>query len=132
MDPNVLISCALSSWGAPRELLRLWLNGEYEMIVSRELLHELQAVLVRPKFRAKLPYPGVIRYVAYLADRTTIVEQPKSAGGESIPDPDDRYLAAFAAKESAVLVSGDRHLHPEAITPREFVEIVEMLHRGKQ
>lgn len=105
--------------------MELWLAGDFEMIVSRELLHELQAVLVRPKFRAKLPYSEVIRYVAYLAEHATVAQQPVSAG-ESIADPDDRYLVALAEREGAVLVSGDQHLAPAAISPREFIEKIRL------
>jgi putative PIN family toxin of toxin-antitoxin system len=92
------------------------------MLVSYDLLYELEAVLMRPKFREKLTFSDVQEYVRYIADRATMVEQPEPhrrvAG---IPDPDDHYLANLAGQAQVDrLVSGDSHLH--ATSPREFLE----------
>jgi hypothetical protein len=50
-DPNVLVSASISSKGPPRELLHRWAGGEFELVVSAEILFELQEVLTRPRFR---------------------------------------------------------------------------------
>ncbi|MDQ4002150.1 MAG: PIN domain-containing protein [Actinomycetota bacterium] len=49
-DPNVLVSAAISPEGPPRELLHRWASGAFELVVSAEILFELQEVLTRPKF----------------------------------------------------------------------------------
>jgi uncharacterized protein len=54
LDPGVLIAAVLSPKGAPAELLRHWLAGDYELVVSDKLLAELKRVLLRPKFRKYL------------------------------------------------------------------------------
>ncbi|MBA4115432.1 MAG: PIN domain-containing protein [Rubrobacter sp.] len=56
LDPSVLVSAALSDRGAPWEILRRWMVGDFGLIVSPRLLHELQAVLAREKFRRHLTY----------------------------------------------------------------------------
>jgi uncharacterized protein len=50
-DPNVLVSATISAKGLPRELLHRWAGGAFELVVSAEILFELQEVLTRPKFR---------------------------------------------------------------------------------
>ena len=50
-DPNVLVSAMISAKGPPRELLHRWAGGSFELVVSAEILFELQEVLTRPKFR---------------------------------------------------------------------------------
>lgn len=49
-DPSVLVSAAISRRGPPRELLDRWERGEFELVVSAEVLFELQEVLARPSF----------------------------------------------------------------------------------
>ena len=66
LDPNVLISAAISAGGAPRALLVYWYLGRFQMLVSYELLYELEAVLLRPKFRSKLTVSDVLTYVRWL------------------------------------------------------------------
>ena len=123
LDPNVLISGAISSRGAPREILELWLAEEFEMIVSHELLYELQAVLMGRKLRSRIAYPDVIRYIAYLAEHATLVEHSEVLLVEyDVGDEDDFYLLTLAQAQGAFLVSGDEHLAPVAISPRSFVE----------
>ena len=127
VDPNVLISAAISKHGPPREILERWIDGEFEMIVSYDLLYELEAVLMRAWFREKLTYTDVQEYVRYIADRASMTEQPEPhrrvAG---IPDPDDHYLANLAEQARVDrLVSGDPDLH--ATSPREFADELEGL-----
>ncbi len=42
MDANVLVSGAISAEGALREILHRLLDGEFEMILSTDLLYELE------------------------------------------------------------------------------------------
>ncbi len=51
----MLVSAAISR-GAPHELLIGWYSGLYDLVVSYRLLYELEAVLLREKFRSKLSY----------------------------------------------------------------------------
>lgn len=45
MDPNVLVSAAISAGGPPHRILEAWRAGRFEMLVSYDLLYELEAVL---------------------------------------------------------------------------------------
>jgi predicted nucleic acid-binding protein len=51
IDPGVLIAALISAKGAPRALLRAWIEGALELVVSPALISELQRVLKRDKFR---------------------------------------------------------------------------------
>lgn len=51
LDPNVLVSAAISDRGIPAELIRRSERGEFELVTSAEVLMELLEVLRRPKFR---------------------------------------------------------------------------------
>jgi uncharacterized protein len=125
LDPNVLISAVISRHGPPREILERWLDGEFEMIVSYDLLYELEAVLMRDMFRDKLSVSDVVEYVRFLADHATMVEQPEPhARVAGIPDPGDYYLARLAESANVDrLVSGDLDL--DATSPREFADELE-------
>lgn len=95
------------------------------MVVSQDLLYELEAVLLRKWFRRKLTVAEVLRFVVFLSDRATVAAQPEGPRIEDIPDPDDHYLAHLAESADAdFLVSGDSDL-PTAISPRDFVERLE-------
>lgn len=109
MYPNVLVSAAISASGPPRRILEAWHAGRFEMLVSYDLLYELEAVLMRPYFRSKLTYSDVLEYVLWIRERATLAEALVTA--EVSPDPDDDYLWALAAThEEVYLVSGDPHL----------------------
>ena len=141
MDPNVLISAAISAVGAPQELLVAWYTGRFEMLVSYDLLYELEAVLMRPWFRRKLAFTDVLEYVMWVRERSTFVPDVPPLEEwlvEPLPDPDDAYLVALAKECSAdYLVTGDRGLRVAArwftsaepdlrslavLPPRDFVQ----------
>lgn len=125
LDPNVLISSLLSGAGAPAQIVRRWLAGEFEVVVSDLLLAELTEVLAAPKLRS-IPAGGAEALLSRLAESAMHVADPPEPRRRSA-DPDDDYLVALAERARALLVSGDGHLLDLAPklpvrSPREFLE----------
>lgn len=97
------------------------------MIVSQELLFELQSVLMREKFRRYRPEADCLHYVVWLRENASLQHEGKV---ESISrDPEDDYLLSLAGSATAdYIVSGDGDLleiedPPTPITsPRDFHE----------
>lgn len=114
LDPNVLVAAVLSRGGTPAALLRAWLDGAFELVVSPLLLDELERVLRYPKIAARVGPPEAGELMAMLRRQAELVADPDphSVGGPvvSSPDPDDDYLIFLARVGTAVLVSGDSDL----------------------
>lgn len=97
------------------------------MVVSYDLLLELETVLLRDKFRKRLSVSDVLGYVEFLRERATLVPPrvvERSSDDPAIPDPDDEYLVDLAEDAQADrVVSGDKHFRglPLAETPSEFI-----------
>ena len=128
IDPGVLVAARLSGAGAPAELIRRWLAGEIDIVVSPLLLAELSEVLHRRKFRRWLTTEEAGAYMEFLARHATVVDDPPTEVGVT-PDPDDDYLVSLArAGRAQVLVSGDADLvtlvdpDPPVVTPRALVD----------
>jgi putative PIN family toxin of toxin-antitoxin system len=104
LDPNVLVSA---------EIVRRWEGGEFELVVSAEILFELSEVLRRPRFRRYLTEAETLDYVLRLHDGAAEVseELPKDVVRGVTRDPDDDYIAGVAYQGRAdVIVSGDKDL----------------------
>jgi putative PIN family toxin of toxin-antitoxin system len=128
IDPGVLISALLSPKGAPAAIVRALAERQYRLIVSPNLLHELQQVLLRRKFRKYCSVTEALNFVADLRSISDLVFDPVREGPLT-PDPGDDYLIALVRVADAdFLVSGDRGLlsmresEPRLLTPREFVQ----------
>jgi len=129
LDPNVLVSGLLSRSGTPAALLRAWLDGSYELIVSPALLDELARVLGYPKISARITPDETREFLDLLRTQAGLVEDPPGAPAVRSPDPDDDYLIALAAAAPAVIVSGDSDLLGLAgripvHTPAEFLALL--------
>lgn len=96
-------------------------------VVCPQLLGELAAVLLRPKFRRYASLTQVSSYVTIIADRAEHWSDP-----EVVParcrDPHDDYLLALAEQAAAdMLVSEDADLlslvsSPPIVSPRSFID----------
>ncbi len=109
LDPNVLVSAALSPAGAPAELIRRWLAGEFELVVSPVLLDELRRVLADPKIADQISAEDAVALVKLL-EREAETEPDPERPRIVLDDPDDDYLVALALTRGAALISGDKHL----------------------
>jgi putative PIN family toxin of toxin-antitoxin system len=110
LDPNVLISALLSPGGSPARLVRAWIGGHFELIVSPHLLAELERALAYPKLRKRIDAEDARAFVVWLSVSATLCADPVEPSSISSPDPNDDYLITLAATQAALLVSGDAHL----------------------
>ena len=110
LDPNVIISALLSPGGSPAKVLRAWMDGAYELVVSPQLLGELERALGYPKLRDRVVPAEASELVRLLRNGAVLRDDPRDPPPVRSPDPDDDYLIALAAASRAVLVSGDRPL----------------------
>ncbi len=129
LDPNVLISALLTRDGTPAKVLRAWLEGRFDLIVSPLLLEELERALAYPKLAERIPAPESAALVDWLGREAVLVDDPSDPPSSHSVDPGDDYLLALAENEGAALVSGDRHLLAlsaavPVLTVREFLVIV--------
>lgn len=130
LDANVIVSALLSPRGTPATVLRRWLEGSYELILSPLLLGELERALAYPKIRARVTPSEARELIALLRDGAVVREDPDGEPRVRSADPDDDYLIALAAAAQAIIVSGDRHLLDleDAIpvyTPAAFLAVIE-------
>ncbi|MFM9053940.1 MAG: putative toxin-antitoxin system toxin component, PIN family [Solirubrobacterales bacterium] len=109
LDPNVIISAALSPDGSPARVLTAWLEGEFEVIASPGLIDELERALAYSKIRKRIPEPDAEALVRLIERGSVMREDPADPPSIS-NDPGDDYLIALAAGSEAALVSGDRDL----------------------
>lgn len=109
LDPNVLISALLSPSGGPAALVMRWLDGEFELVLSEQLLTELSRALAYPKLRSHVAHEEAEAFIDLLRRTGTAAEDPPLSAGRS-RDPGDDYLLALAEASAAVLVTGDKDL----------------------
>jgi putative PIN family toxin of toxin-antitoxin system len=130
LDANVVISALLSPDGRPARVLRAWLNGDFELILSPMLLAELERALAYPKLSRLIDFDEAGRVVDWLSRSATLVADPSTQPPIHSADPGDDYLLALAASERAVLVSGDAPLlalegEAPVFSPASFLALLE-------
>lgn len=110
LDANVILSALLAPGGAPAQILRAWLAGAFELVVSPLLLAEVERALTYPKLRRRIGLTEGAELVEILRREARVERDPEAAFHVRSPDPGDDYLIALAAVARARLVSGDSHL----------------------
>lgn len=130
LDPNVLVSAVLSRDGTPARVVRAWLGGAFELIVSEQLLEELERALAYPKLRVRVREAEAVEYCDLLRRGARVHDDPDEPPSVRSPDAGDDYLVALAERTQAVIVSGDRHLlglagQVPVLSPAEFLAQLE-------
>jgi putative PIN family toxin of toxin-antitoxin system len=125
----VVISGAISPWGAPADVLRSLAGGEFELISSRALLDELERALAYPKLRPYLSESDAADLLRWVADSASVVVDPNTDPPVHSRDPNDDYLVSLASAHSVALVSGDKDLLAlegkiPVFSPRAFLELL--------
>lgn len=110
LDVNVIVAALLSPPGSPATLLRRWLDGSYELVVSPTLLRELERTLGYRKISALVTAEDARGLVELLLRDADVRDDSGTEPLVRSADPNDDYLISLASAANALLVSGDRHL----------------------
>jgi putative PIN family toxin of toxin-antitoxin system len=112
LDANVLVSAVISSRGAPAQILRLWEEERFDVLVSQPILEELERVLHYPRIQQRydLPEEDVASFLRFMRSGAIIVEPSDKVTVIERDPSDNRYLECAVAGGASYIVSGDQHL----------------------
>lgn len=110
VDPGVLIAGLISGGGPPAEVLRRWMDGQVQLIISEALLSEFMTVCRRDRFRRWFSTEEAGALHRLLRESADL--HPDIVSTVAPPaDPMDAYLVHLAIGAGAhFLVTGDARL----------------------
>ncbi len=129
LDTNIYISAFLFK-GKPRSIIEDLSDGKFTAFISKHILEELEATLIRPKFKLKANV--VFHILQEIKDITSIVINKPLKSYHNLRDRNDFHIleTAFSAKVD-YLVTGDKDLLSlqgidqfKIISPDQFVSIL--------
>lgn len=112
LDTNIFVSATIKPNTAPALVTEKFLHGEIEVLVSRELLKELEESIFYLRSRKYSNWTDV-EVMRFVGDIKEIAQEivPDSIERVIANDPDDDVVLAIAiAGRADYIVSGDRHL----------------------
>jgi len=129
LDPNVIISAALSRSGTPARVFQIWIEGSYELVCSAKLLDELNRAFGYPKIVSRVHADEADELITLLRTEASVRSDPHAPPTVTSVDPHDDYLITLAENTRSVLVTGDRDLLDLAgripvYSPRNFLSLL--------
>ncbi|WP_028322829.1 putative toxin-antitoxin system toxin component, PIN family [Desulfatiglans anilini] len=111
-DTNVFISAIIKGKSNPGRLLDMVRGGEIELVLSPEILSEIQAVLHYPKIKKihQLQPKAIDAFLKYIASIAQIVQPAKRLDVIKDDPSDNIYLECAVEGHTDFIVSGDHHL----------------------
>jgi putative PIN family toxin of toxin-antitoxin system len=112
LDANQFVSAILSPEGPPAEVLNMWRDGVFELVVSPPIIEEIRRVLNYPRL-SKLHKKSSKEIDQFLEELEllSILAPGKLFLSVVKNDPsDDKYIAAALEGEAQFIVTGDNHL----------------------
>ena len=112
LDANVFVSALLSPSSKPAEIIEMIQRGEILLVVSPQIIAEIESVLFYPRIRKRIPFrPVEIRDFVRHLESISFVTSGELEVDFIVADPDDNiYLACAYEGTADFIVSGDRHL----------------------
>ena len=133
LDTNVIISATLIRRGNEDRIVRAWLRGDFELVLSPQILEEIGRALF---YRKLAKYRWMTRAEAsalldLLAQEAVFV--PGAHVIQLCRDPDDdKFLAAAIEGKAGYVVSGDRDLldigsyeSVQVVRPTDFLKTLQ-------
>jgi putative PIN family toxin of toxin-antitoxin system len=113
IDTNLFISSLLNRRGAPARVIDAWRNRNYLLVVSEEIIAEIQRVIRSPSIQSKYSIldQDIDALLALLNRETLLVAGQADVTGAVPDDPHDEiFLACALDGKAGLIVSGDKHL----------------------
>jgi putative PIN family toxin of toxin-antitoxin system len=128
LDTNIIISALLVANSKPAELIAMWRQGKFDLLMCNEQLDELRRVTQYPKIRERLSPPLAGRLINQIKELSvSVVNLPDINLSE---DPSDNFLLAMAIEGSAdYLITGDisHLLHLKKVMGTSIISVTDFL-----
>ncbi len=133
-DTNVFISALFNPKRPPAQLLELALQGKIRLIVSPQLIEEIERVLTYPKIKKllkkrKAASEEVIEGLSKTLQVALLTPGELSVAAIYDDPADDMVLACAVEGNADFIISGDKHLLNlrnyqgiKIVTPAQFLE----------
>ena len=135
LDANVFVSALINTRGTPKQIVDLWREEAFDLLISKAILDEIGRVLRYPKIIAlhKLAETELLTFLALLSEEGLIVE-PAETLHVSPDESDNRYIECALAGGADYLVTGDKlHLLPigeyqgiKFVSPAVFLAVMQL------
>lgn len=136
LDTNIYISSLVSDKGNPAKIVRWWLEGEFDVLVSQPIVEEILRVTDYKRIQKK--YARVrenrLEFAALISEQAEWVE-PRETLNVVVDESDNRYVECAVAGNAQYIVTGDEHLLAlgeyqgiAILTPATFVALQETGH----
>ena len=126
LDTNVLIS-GLFFGGPPFKILEAWRDGQFELVVSPEILEEYYRV--GDNLRSRYPEVDIKPVLEFVTINAEIVSPPDLDEPICVDPDDDKFFTCAIAGHCSVIISGNKHLLDKSgfngisvQKPRDFVD----------
>lgn len=111
IDANVYVSALISSSGAPARIVKHWLQGKFDVLISQAIVDEILRVTGYEKLQKYARLRENRReFVQLLVDQAIWVEPTETPGVVEEDESDNRCAECAVAGNAQYLVSGDPHL----------------------
>ncbi len=112
LDANIYISSLISRKGNPAKIIRWWLEGEYDVLVSQQIIDEILRVAGYARILKK---HSAVReksqeFAALVSEQAEWVEQRGKLDVVTVDESDNRYIECALAGNAKYIISGDEHL----------------------
>jgi hypothetical protein len=133
IDTNVLVSGLFAESGAIADLMELWIDEQFELVTSEEILSKLYRVLHKLTLQEhfKPSEDDIIEYLNTIREKSTIPPGVYQTDAVKKDPSDNKFLACAVEGKADYNVLGDRHVKEvdqfhgiEIINVKEFVEKV--------
>lgn len=138
IDTNILISSTIAPKGKPNQIIEAWKEGLFFLVISDQILKEVQDVAKRERLinKYRLFPERINRLIESLkvgAEKTIQISEQKQSVSSRDPK-DNKLLACALGGKADFLVSGDEDLlvlngnpklgNLKIVSPKEFLEII--------
>ena len=112
IDTNLFVSGLFARGALSAQLQDLWINQEFELVTSLEIIKEVSRVLSYPRIKERFkPKEENVRRFFRLIFRKAIISKDIYRTDKIVDDPtDNKFLACALEKKADYIVSRDPHL----------------------
>ena len=128
LDANIFISAFF--WGGnPRAVLERVINKSDDLLITKEILDEIEDVIGRPKFH--VDRDAIEYFIKSIEETGTKIIPKKQIINASRDKTDNKYIECAIAGNADYIISGDIHLLEikkcrtiKIVSARDYLEII--------